>query len=137
MDKKRPEHAPKASEALAPLSLPTRLLILCLLLDRERFVGELVEELGPTKGNISQHLRVLENQGHIVSRKEANRVFYRVGDRRLLELIGILQKLYGPGLPVHQGPLLPSPGRYARRDSNANKPGPPWSGLVCSPFSLA
>jgi ArsR family transcriptional regulator len=101
MDKKRRQNADKASAILDALSHPTRLLIVCLLLDRERYAGELLDELGTTKGNISQHLRILEAQGHIVSRKDANRVYYRIADERLGKLVGTLQGLYCPGLTAH------------------------------------
>jgi len=101
MDLKRRQSADSASEILASLSHPTRLLIVCLLLERERFVGELLDELGSTKGNISQHLRVLEQGGHLASRKEANKVYYRIADERLRKLVGALQKLYCPGLAAH------------------------------------
>ena len=101
MDKRRKQNADKASAILDALSHPTRLLIVCLLLERERFVGELLDELGSTKGNISQHLRVLEQGGHLASRKEANKVYYRIADERLRKLVGALQKLYCPGLAAH------------------------------------
>lgn len=100
MDKKRRQNADKASAILASLSHPTRLLIVCLLLERERFAGELLEDLGSTKGNISQHLRILQQQGHIVSRKQANRVYYRIADARLGKLVATLQGLYCPGLAI-------------------------------------
>ena len=101
MDPVRRQSADVASGVLGPLSHPTRLLIICLLLERERFVQELLEEIGSTKGNISQHLRVLEQQGHIAGRKDANRVYYRVSDRRLGKLVQTVQSLYCPGLAVH------------------------------------
>jgi ArsR family transcriptional regulator len=101
MELERRQSADVASGVLGPLSHPTRLLIICLLLERERFVGELLVEVGSTKGNISQHLRVLEQQGHIASRKESNKVFYRINDRRLGRLVQTVQSLYCPGLAVH------------------------------------
>jgi ArsR family transcriptional regulator len=101
MQKERRESALNASQVLASLSHPTRLLIVCLLLERERFVQELLEEIGSTKGNISQHLRVLEGQGHVSSRKDANRVYYRIEDPRLQRLMRTMQSLYCPGLAVH------------------------------------
>ena len=101
MDKKRRLNADKASAILGSLSHPTRLLIVCLLLERERFAGELLDELGSTKGNISQHLRILQAQGHLASRKEANRVYYRIADARLGQLVATLQRLYCPGLTAH------------------------------------
>jgi ArsR family transcriptional regulator len=75
--------ANKAVEILGPLSHPTRLSIVCLLLEQERCVLDIVEALGTTKGNISQHLRVLERAEFLSQRKESNRVYYRVKDLRL------------------------------------------------------
>lgn len=101
VDEARKKSANDAGEVLASLAHPTRLLIVCLLLQRERYVLELLEELGTTKGNISQHLRVLENQGHVKSRKEANRVYYSIAEPRLKRLVKTLQDLYCPGLTSH------------------------------------
>jgi ArsR family transcriptional regulator len=98
MGPQRRESANAASGVLGPLSHPTRLLIVCLLLERERYVQELLREVGSTKGNISQHLRVLEAHGHIRGRKDANRVYYRVSDPRLGALVRAVQSLYCPGL---------------------------------------
>lgn len=100
MQAQRRLSADQASGILGPLSHPTRLLIICLLLERERYVQELLTEIGSTKGNISQHLRVLEQQGHITGRKDANRVYYRVEDPRLGQLVRAVQSLYCPGLAV-------------------------------------
>jgi ArsR family transcriptional regulator len=101
METKRFKHAAAASSVLDALSHPTRLLIVCLLLKKEHFVQEIFDQLGTTKGNISQHLRILEQEGHITSRKEANRVYYRIADERLRTLVKMLQKLYCPALGVH------------------------------------
>ncbi len=101
MDQKCLLNAKTASDVIDALSHPTRLLIVCMLLDREHFVQEMFDELGTTKGNISQHLRILEQEGHITSRKEANRVYYSIADERLRTLVKTLQKLYCPGLPLH------------------------------------
>ena len=101
MDKKRKDNAQLAADVLVSLGHPTRLLIVCLLLERERFGLELLDELGTTKGNISQHLRILENQWHVSSRKEANKVYYRIADERLKKLVKTIQNLYCPGLGLH------------------------------------
>ena len=101
MDSKCLQNAQSATEVFDALSHPTRLLIVCLLLDREHYVQELFDRLGTTKGNISQHLRILEQAGHITSRKEANRVYYSIADERLRTLVKTIQKLYCPGLSVH------------------------------------
>ena len=88
--------------APADLLLPKPFMGLCMDHFQEQgWPGELLDELGTTKGNISQHLRILEAQGHIVSRKDANRVYYRIADERLGKLVGTLQGLYCPGLTAH------------------------------------
>ncbi len=110
MEDQRKKGAGLAVKVLAALAHPTRLLIVCLLLERERYVQELLAELGTTKGNISQHLRVLESQGHVVSRKESNRVYYSVPDPRLKELLRQLECLYCPGLTG----AAAAPGNLAR-----------------------
>lgn len=101
MDKNRRENAELAAQVLSSLGHPTRLLIVCLLLERERFAMELLGELGSTKGNISQHLRILEHQGHVSSRKDGNKVYYRIADKRLGKLVKAVQTLYCPGLGIH------------------------------------
>jgi ArsR family transcriptional regulator len=101
MEAERRESSVTAAKVLGPLSHPTRLLIVCLLMERERYVGELLESLGTTKGNISQHLKILEQAGHVISRKDANRMYYRIADERLKELLAALQRLYCPGLRPH------------------------------------
>lgn len=100
IDVKRKKSAQMAGDVLGPLSHPTRLLIVCLLLEQERFVGELLKQLGSTKGNISQHLRLLEGKRLIQSRKEANRVFYSIADARLRKLVKTIQALWCPGLAI-------------------------------------
>ena len=96
--KKRSVSAQMAQEILGPLSHPTRLLIVCLLLEQERSAGELFEALGSSKGNISQHLKILTSQALIRARKDGNRIFYSIADERLRTLVKTIQELYCPGL---------------------------------------
>jgi ArsR family transcriptional regulator, virulence genes transcriptional regulator len=79
---------------LKTMAHPIRLKILCLLQDQERTVGELRNEVKTTNANVSQHLTILRNQGIVTSRKDANFMFNRIGDPRILELIKSLRDLY-------------------------------------------
>jgi DNA-binding transcriptional ArsR family regulator len=97
---KRKRSAMVAADVLGPLSHPTRLLIICLLLDKERNAGELLELLGSTKGNLSQHLKLLSLKRLVSGRREGNRVFYRIADARLRDLVKTIQGLWCPGLAV-------------------------------------
>jgi DNA-binding transcriptional ArsR family regulator len=74
------------ANALELLAEPTRRSILDLLLERERSVGELVEELDQSQPGISRHLRVLREGGLVEARPQAQRRLYRVRAEPLAEL---------------------------------------------------
>jgi len=93
-------HAQSAAKVLASIAHPLRLLIICMVFAHERFVGEIVEELGTSKGNISQHLRLLELKGLIKKRRDGNRIFYSIKDPRISELVACVQGLYCKGLKL-------------------------------------
>lgn len=79
---------------LKTMSHPIRLKILCLLQDKEMTVGDLREEVKTTNANVSQHLSILRNQGIIGYRKDANFIYNRINDTRVLELMQVMRKLY-------------------------------------------
>lgn len=85
---------------LSCIAHPSRLMIICMLLKREMFVHEVIEKLGTTKGNISQHLRVLADRGLIQKRRDGNRIFYSIKDPSLAELIARIKKLYCPNFEL-------------------------------------
>ncbi len=91
---KREEDIERASRSLKAMSHPLRLRILCTLGDREVSVQDIVECVGTSQSNISQHLAILREKGILASRKDANRVYYRVGDARTLRLIGMMQEVF-------------------------------------------
>lgn len=84
----------RASRSLKAMSHPLRLKILCTLGDREVSVQEIVDQVGTSQSNISQHLAILRDKGILAARKDANRVFYRVSDGRTLRLIGMMREVF-------------------------------------------
>ncbi|MDD3609464.1 MAG: metalloregulator ArsR/SmtB family transcription factor [Halothiobacillaceae bacterium] len=92
----RAEDIERASRSLKAMSHPLRLKILCVLGEREVSVQEIVDTVGTTQSNISQHLAILRDKGILASRKDANRVYYRVGDARTLRLISMMQEVFCP-----------------------------------------
>lgn len=90
----RDEDIERASRSLKAMSHPLRLKILCILGDREVSVQEIVERVGTSQSNISQHLAILRDKGILSARKDANRVFYRVEDARTLRLIGMMREVF-------------------------------------------
>lgn len=90
----RDEDIDRAARSLKAMSHPLRLKILCTLGDREVSVQDIVEHVGTSQSNISQHLAILRDKGILASRKDANRVYYRVGDARTLRLIGMMREVF-------------------------------------------
>jgi len=88
------EHIEQASRALKAMAHPLRLKILCVLGNQELNVQEIVDCVGTSQSNISQHLAILREKGVLRTRKDANRVYYRVGDERTLSLIGMMREVF-------------------------------------------
>lgn len=76
------------------ISHPLRLKILCLVGNQEVSVQEIVEAVGTSQSNISQHLAVLRSKGILMTRREANHVFYRVTDERTLHLVAMMREVF-------------------------------------------
>ena len=90
----RDEDIERASRSLKAMSHPLRLKILCILGGQEVGVQEIVDHVGTSQSNISQHLAILRDKGILTCRKDANRVYYRVGDARTLRLIGMMRDVF-------------------------------------------
>lgn len=90
----RNEDIERAAQSMKAMAHPLRLKILCTLGGQEVSVQEIVELVGTSQSNISQHLAILRDKGILSSRKDANRVFYKVGDERTLRLIGMMREVF-------------------------------------------
>lgn len=90
----RDEDIERASRSIKAMSHPLRLKILCALGDQEVSVQDIVSLVGTSQSNISQHLAILRDKGILTSRKDANRVYYRVEDSRTLRLIGMMREVF-------------------------------------------
>jgi ArsR family transcriptional regulator len=88
------EHIETAARALKAISHPLRLKILCVVGDQEVCVQDIVEAVGTSQSNISQHLAILRDKGVLNTRKDANRVYYRIADARTLQLIALMREVF-------------------------------------------
>ena len=84
----------RASRALKAMSHPLRLKILCTLGEGEVSVQDIVDNVGTSQSNISQHLAILRDKDILATRKDANRVYYKISDPRLLQLIGMMREVF-------------------------------------------
>jgi len=57
-------------------------------------VQDIVDTVGTSQSNISQHLGILKDKGVLETRKEANKVFYRVSDERTLKLLEMMREVF-------------------------------------------
>ena len=90
----REEDIQQAAQAMRAIAHPLRLKILCVLGNQEISVQDIVEQVGTSQSNISQHLAILRDKGVLATRKEANRVYYRIGDLRTLKLVGMMRDVF-------------------------------------------
>jgi ArsR family transcriptional regulator len=90
----REDEIEQASRSMKAIAHPLRLKILCTLGGQEVSVQDIVDRVGTSQSNISQHLAILRDKGILTARKDANRVFYRVGDARTLRLIGMMREVF-------------------------------------------
>ncbi|MBF0584028.1 MAG: winged helix-turn-helix transcriptional regulator [Magnetococcales bacterium] len=81
------------------LSHPLRLKVIVALNDQELSVQELVEAVGTTQSNVSQHLTIMRDKQILSSRRDANQVFYRVGDCKVLDLVALTRTIFCNATP--------------------------------------
>lgn len=72
---------------------PTRLRILQAVADEEKSVGELVQITRAPQGRVSTHLACLRWCGYVTARREGRKVFYRVTEPRVRELVRLASDL--------------------------------------------
>jgi len=70
--------AEAAADFLKAMANPQRLRVLCVLLEGERSVGEINAQVALSQSALSQHLAVLRESQLVVTRREAQTVFYSV-----------------------------------------------------------
>lgn len=91
-------HAGEATRLLKALGNGNRLMILCLLAEEERSVGQLNERLDLSQPALSQHLAVLREEGLVATRRDAQTIYYALAEGPAAQVIQLLHDIYcGPG----------------------------------------
>lgn len=91
-------HAGDATQLLKALANERRLMVLCLLAETERSVGELNGLLDLSQSALSQHLAVLREEGLVETRREAQTIFYSLAPGPAFKIIQTLHGIYcAPG----------------------------------------
>lgn len=86
--------AEAAANLLRSLSHPQRLLVLCALVDGERSVAELREQLGIDQVPMSQQLMRLRADGLVKARREGTTVFYHIAQSEVLTVVQALHAAF-------------------------------------------
>jgi DNA-binding transcriptional ArsR family regulator len=100
-----------AADLLRALAHPTRLQILCRLLQGEVSVAGFESELGMKQPSLSQQLGQLREASLVTTRRVAKSVFYSLADDRLPPLLDALRVTFASA-PRDEPP--PPPGRPLR-----------------------
>lgn len=85
------DSASEAASLLSRLANPDRLLILCLLAQGEKNVGQLGEQSGIGQPTLSQQLTVLRKDNLVQTRRSGKYIFYRLEN---VAVLAIMQTLY-------------------------------------------
>jgi ArsR family transcriptional regulator len=88
-----PERYRLHAEVCRVLTDPKRLMILDVLRDGERSVGDLAEELGCTLANASQHLAVLRSAGLVGTRRTGTTILYDLAEPELVEACDVIHRI--------------------------------------------
>ncbi len=103
--------AEKACRLMKVMANTDRLLILCLLSQGERWVGELEATLGIVQPTLSQQLTVLREEALVSTRREGKHIYYQLASPQALALMKLLYQQFC------QAPEAPtSSKRKARHD---------------------
>ena len=86
--------ARKASNFLKALSHENRLLLLCLLAERERSVTELENILSLRQSAVSQQLARLRYDGMVDTRRDGKTIYYSLADDDVRRVISVVYDIF-------------------------------------------
>ncbi|MHB1128369.1 MAG: ArsR/SmtB family transcription factor [Bacillota bacterium] len=86
-------HADLLAKFFSGLSHPVRYRLVAALAEKESSVSELVQLLGCSQSQVSNHLACLKWCGYVTYRQEGKHVYYQVTDKRILEILKLAQSL--------------------------------------------
>ncbi|MBM3599788.1 MAG: helix-turn-helix transcriptional regulator [Alphaproteobacteria bacterium] len=87
-------NARKASDFLKALSHESRLLVLCLLAERERSVREIEEILSLNQPTVSQQLARLRYDDLVTTRRDGKNIYYSLANDDVREVISVVYNIF-------------------------------------------
>ena len=109
-----PERYRLHADVCRVLTDPKRLMILDVLRDGERSVGDLAGELGCTLANVSQHLALLRSAELVGTRRSGTTIMYNLAEPELVEACDVIDRIVGRRMTDRAaggaaGPAQPDP----------------------------
>lgn len=87
----------KISTIMQAISHPMRLKIIGAIGRGEKIVTHIMEEVGSSQSNVSQHVEVLRKAGIVQSRRDHNRIYCSIADMNVLTLLSKVRECYCNG----------------------------------------
>tara|TARA_R110000744_G_C19292034_1_gene554766 strand:+ start:691 stop:993 length:303 start_codon:yes stop_codon:yes gene_type:complete len=87
-------NADKAAALLKAMANQHRLLLLCLLNNGEMSVSELNQQVSIPQSSLSQHLAALRRENLVVTRRDAQSIYYSLASDEVKAVINTLYQLY-------------------------------------------
>lgn len=88
------DSAREASEFLKALAHESRLIILCLLIERERTVTELEQLLDLRQSAVSQQLARLRADDLVETRRDGKNIYYSIARPEVVAIVGALYQAF-------------------------------------------
>jgi len=89
-------NAAQAARLLRALSNENRLMVLCLLVEGEKSVGELNAALPLSQSALSQHLALLRDEGLVSARRAGQNIHYGLASPAARRVMETLHAIYCP-----------------------------------------
>lgn len=81
------------AEVCKTLTNPKRLEIIHALKEGEKTVTELVNILGISKANVSQHLSILKQRGILKARREGVNIYYSISNPKVVQACTLMREV--------------------------------------------
>lgn len=95
-------------------SNPRRVMILWTLLDGEKPVSEIAEDINTSLQNTSQHLRIMKDNHILATRRDAQTIYYRISEAALADVCLIQQ------IKNYQEAISSSDSKFMNEKENCN-----------------
>lgn len=86
--------ARRASDFLKAISHENRLMLLCILAEKERSVGELEQILSLRQPIVSQQLARLRYDNLVTTRRDGKTVYYSIADEDVRRVTGVIYDVF-------------------------------------------